>query len=329
MKVTIIGAAGAIGRSVTEVLVARGHEVRLVGRSLEKLEELGFKGVERVSADVSIEDGCRKALTGMDAAVYTLGLPYTKKDFAQYPGMMKACLAAAKAEGTKKLLLITNVYPYGVPRTERVAEDHLREPASVKGQWRKQQEDLLLAADDPRGLRTLSLRLPNFYGPDAHLSIADGFVKAALAGKTANLLGPVDLPQELCFTPDVGPVVADLLMKDDVFGQAYNFAGAGTLTWREFATEIYRAAGAKPKFRIAGPGMLKVMGLFSGMLRELSELSYLQTNPVLLDDRKLEKVLGGLKKTPYREGIRRTVAAYAAKQGVQPTAVNEQAPSRM
>lgn len=171
---------------------------------------------------------------------------------------------------------------------------------------------MLLAADDPNGLRTLSLRLPNFYGPNAALSVADGIIKAAIAGKTADLLGPVDLPQELCFTPDVGPVIADLLMKDEAFGQAYNFAGAGTLTWREFATELYKAAGTAPKFRIAGPRMLAFIGLFSGLMRELSEMSYLQTKPVLLDDSKLKRLLPSLAKTPYPEGILRTVEAYRA-----------------
>ena len=52
-------------------------------------------------------------------------------------------------------------------------------------------------------------------------------------------------------------------------------------------------------------------------MRELSELTYLQTNPVLLDDRKLQRVLPSLVKTPYPEGIRRTVAAYAARQGLK------------
>ena len=145
--------------------------------------------------------------------------------------------------------------------------------------------------------------------------VADGLIKAALAGKTADLLGPVDLPQELCVTPDVGAVVPDVLARDDAFGKPYNFAGAGIVTWKQFATEVYNAAGTAPRLRVAGPTMLKVLGLFSGLMRELSEMSYLQTNPLLLDDRRLAEVLPGLKKTPYPEGVRLTVAAYAAQQG--------------
>lgn len=310
MKVSVIGAAGPIGRSVTEALLAAGHQVRLCGRNLQKLQQLGFSNVECVAADASTEAGCRAALEGMDAAVYALGVPYTKAEFSKYPAMMGLFLAAAKTAGTKQFVLVSNVYPYGQVGAARIKEDHARVPASVKGGFRKEQEDLVLAAHAANGLHTLSLRLPNFYGPNAELSIADGFVKAAIAGKTADLLGPVDLPQELCFTPDVGPVVAGLFARDEAFGQAYNFAGAGTLTWREFATQIFQAAGTTPRIRTLGPGMLKVVGLFSSLMRELSEMSYLQTHPVLLDDSKLRAVLPGLKKTPYVEGIRQTVEAY-------------------
>jgi hypothetical protein len=42
------------------------------------------------------------------------------------------------------------------------------------------------------------------------------------------------------------------------------------------------------------------------MMRELAEMSYLQTTPVLLDDSALRAVLP-LQKTPYEEGIRLTL----------------------
>ena len=227
--------------------------------------------------------------------------------------MMKRLVGAAKGAGVQRLLLVTNVYPYGLPTTARVAEDHPRVPASVKGEWRKQQEDVVLTAHEPGGLRTLSLRLPNFYGPGAALSMADGIVRAAVRGKPAYVLGPIDTPQELVFTPDVGPLIAALLRRDDLFGDAYNFAGPGTTTWRAFTEAIFAAAGTAPKIRAMGPRMLRVAGLFSPMLRELHEMAYLQSTPVLLDDAKLLRALPGVQKTPYAEGVRRTVAAYAAE----------------
>ena len=310
MKIAVLGAGGTIGKTVTQVLVGRGQQVRLVGRNPERLGP-PRAGVEIVPADVATEEGCRTALRGADSAVYTLGLPYTKRDFAAYPGMMRACVAAARREGVRALVLITNVYSYGRPQARTVSENHSRLPCSLKGELRKQQEDILLAAHDSE-LRTLSLRLPNFYGPDARLSLTHDIFRAAARGRTANLLGPIDTRQELCFTPDVGPLVADLLERPEAFGEAYNFAGAGETTWRRFCEEVFRAAGQPvAKYRVAGPGMLRALGLFSTLMRELAEMSYLQTDPVILDDSKIRRVLPNLRKTPYEEGVRQTVAAYA------------------
>ena len=312
MKVAILGAAGAIGKATEQVLRERGVDVRVVGRDVRKLA--GFANSEQVAADVATREGCDRALAGVDAAVYSLGLPYTKNAFATYVPMMELCLAAARAAGVRQLVLITNVYPYGRPQTPRIGEDHARVTCSVKGEHRKRQEDLVLAADSHDGLRTLSLRLPNFYGPDAELSLSAMIFKAALAGKKADLLGPIDTPQELVYTPDVGPVVADLIARPEAFGRAYNYAGPGDTTFRDFATRIYRAVGAEPRFRVASPGLVKVMGLFSGLMRELSEMMYLQQTPILLDDTRLRGVLPELKKTSYDEGIRLTVEALRHRQ---------------
>lgn len=308
MKVAVVGAAGAIGKATAAALAARGVEVRVVGRSAAKLE--GFGAAEIVAADVATAEGCARALAGVDAAVYTLGLPYTKRDFARYPPMMKTCLEAARQAGVKRFLLITNVYPYGRPTTPLVREDHVRNPCSVKGEYRKQQEDLVLAANS-ESLRTVTLRLPNFYGPDALLSLSQDMFAAARADRKANLLGPVDLPQEFVFTPDVGPVVADLLAHPEASG-AYNFAGPGHVTHRDFVEQIFRAAGRpKAKYRVAGPTMVSIIALFASLMRELREMSYLQQTPPLLDDTRLRTLLPGLAKTSYEEGIRRTLAATA------------------
>ena len=53
--------------------------------------------------------------------------------------------------------------------------------------------------------------------------------------------------------------------------------------------------------------MVRLLGLFNPLMRELVELFYLAQTPVILDDSKLERHLGGLKKTPYETGIRNTV----------------------
>ncbi len=209
--------------------------------------------------------------------------------------------------------MVSSVYSYGAPRTERVAESHPREPRARKGKLRKEQEDIALAADGQGGLRSLVLRLPDFYGPYAEIGLADQIFQGALTGKSANWIGPADLPHEFVFTPDAGEVIADLIVRDDVFGDAWNLGGPGTITGRQFITEAYRIAGFRPKFRTAGPFLLRIGGIFNPLLRELSEMYYLSTTPVILDDTKLQGRLGTLRKTPYEQGIRQTIEWYRSR----------------
>jgi hypothetical protein len=60
---------------------------------------------------------------------------------------------------------------------------------------------------------------------------------------------------------------------------------------------------------VAGKTMLRIFGLFNPMMRELVEMHYLQTSPVVLDDTRLRYLLGTLPKMPYKEGIRETLAS--------------------
>ena len=225
---------------------------------------------------------------------------------------MRKTIAGAVAEQVERFLLIGTVYPYGSPTTARVTEQHPRNPHTYKGKMRKQQEDLLLEADAAGQLRATVLRLPDFYGPGVERSFLHSLFQAAAKGGTANLLGPIDAPHEFFYVPDVGPVALALLDKPEAFGHCWNLAGAGVTTQREFVNTLSALVNHKLKLRVAGKTTLRVVGLFNPMMRELVEMNYLLTNPVLLDDSALQSLLGGIEKTPYERGIETTLKQYQA-----------------
>jgi nucleoside-diphosphate-sugar epimerase len=311
--VAIVGAAGAVGRAVGEELGRRGIPYRVVGRDRAKLES-AFGGKAAVeAADIGEAPQAERALAGARAVVYAVGVPYPQ--FELHPVLMRKTVEAAARAGVARLAVVSSVYVYGEPRAEVVSEEHPREPRARKGRLRKEQEDIALAADGRDGLRTLVLRLPDFYGPHAELSLADQAFRGALENKPANWIGNPDLPHEFVFVPDAGPVLVELIEREDSFGRAWNFGGPGTITGREFITAVYRAAGREPKFRVAGPLLLRLGGLFNPLLRELVEMSYLGITPVVLDDSRLARHLGRLGKTPYAEGIPRTMDWYRRERG--------------
>ncbi|HTD55435.1 MAG TPA: hypothetical protein VK670_08630, partial [Silvibacterium sp.] len=79
---------------------------------------------------------------------------------------------------------------------------------------------------------------------------------------------------------------------------------------REVAEKAFALAGGKPKLRVVGKTVVRVIGLFDPFMRELVEMHYLVTDPVLMDDAALHRLLGTVRKTPYDEGIRLSYEAY-------------------
>ncbi len=306
-KVAIFGAAGPIGRYVGMELDRRGVPFRAVGRTAGKLEAAfgKLRHAELVAADLSDAGGATQAARGVDTVIYTVGVPYNA--FHLHPQMMRIAVDALLAAGVQRLVVISGIYSYGIPQTKKVAETHPRVPVSVKGQRRKEQEDIAMAASGQGRLRSMVVRLPDFYGPYAEGSLAGRIFRAALDGKTADWLGPVGPLHEFVFTPDTGPVIAELASRDDCYGEAWHFAGSGEISALAFIQKIYQAVGREPKFRSAGRTLLRVMGWFNPLMRELPEMLYLQETPVLLDDEKLLRKLGSVHKTSYDEGIQLTL----------------------
>ena len=68
MKVAIIGATGRVGSQLVKELLSRGHEVRAIARSIDKVEAQA--GVERVQGDVTDSDFA-ETLKGVDAVIST------------------------------------------------------------------------------------------------------------------------------------------------------------------------------------------------------------------------------------------------------------------
>ena len=312
-KIGLFGASGAIGQTVAAELRRRRVPYRVVGRSRDALQA-AFGGdplAEVFTWDPGDPQSVRAAARGLGAIVHLVGVPYW--EFQQHPVIMRRVLDGATAERVDRLLLIGTVYPYGRPRTARVTEEHPREPHTFKGRMRKEQEDLVLAAHASGAIRATILRLPDFYGPDVGRSFLSDAFRAAVEGRRAKLIGAIDQPHEYMFVPDVGPVVASLLLQHPgAFGRAWNFAGPGATTQRDLVQRIFAEAGTPPRYLVAGKTMLRLMGLRDPLMREMVEMHYLQTTPVLMDDSALHGLLGNVHKTPYDEGVRRTLAAARA-----------------
>jgi nucleoside-diphosphate-sugar epimerase len=313
MKPVLLGATGAIGESVAAELRKRGESYRAVGRDRASLERtFGSDPLAEIAVwNPDDASSVRAAVRGADAIVYLVGVPYNH--FELHTVLMRQTLDAAIAEGVGQMLLVGTVYPYGRAQQTPAREDHPREPHTFKGKMRKQQEDLLLEADAAGKIRGTVLRLPDFYGPRVKNSFLDGVFNAGAKGGTANLIAPIDRPHQFVYVPDVGPVVLDLLRHPEAHSRWWHLAGDGTASMQEIVAMVGKRAGKPIKTRAAGLGMLRVIGLFQPILRELVEMNYLLTDPFIMDDSAVRTLLGDVKTTPLEEGLRQSLEAARRK----------------
>jgi len=315
-KVALFGAAGAIGHSIAAALRERGQPYRVVGRSRAALEAaFGADPLaEIVTWNPDDAASIRQAAHGVGTIIYLVGVNYWQ--FELHPLLMERTLAAAHAEGVPRMLLIGTVYPYGHTPRHPITEAQPRAPHTYKGRMRLAQEELLMAADRAGRIQGSVLRLPDFYGPGVDKSfLHSAFVAAAgaaLAGGVADLVAPLDQPHQFVFVPDVGPVAVRLAATPAGYGHYWHYSGAGTTTQQAIIEEIERQTGRPLRRRAVGKWLLRLLGLFNPMLREMVEMHYLLSAPVLMDDSALQALLGPLPRTPYAEGVRRALAAARA-----------------
>lgn len=312
-KVAVLGAAGAVGRAVIDELNRRAIGAVALGRTRGKLDS-AFAGREAVGvADFSDPESTARALEGCDAAIYAVGVDYTRFDL--HPALMRSALEAARRAGVERMVVVSSVYSYGHPRGTAVDEDHPRDPETKKGRYRLEQEDAAIEAGLRSSLRTAVLHLPDFYGPHADNSLA-GMIAADVArGRPANWLGDPAAAHEFVYVPDTGPVLVRLLECDGAFGRRWNLAGPGSISGADFIGLVAAELGRKARIRTVTPWMLRLLGLFQPLMRELVEMEYLGRTPVLLDDSRLEQLLGSIGKTSYLVGVSKMVAHLRERQG--------------
>jgi nucleoside-diphosphate-sugar epimerase len=104
----------------------------------------------------------------------------------------------------------------------------------------------------------------------------------AILGKTAQVVGKVDVPHTVTFITDMGRAMALVGQHDRAFGETWHAPNSRPYTAREILGMIYREAGHPLGFRSAGRALLNTLGLFKPALREVVEMMYQFEQPFIV-----------------------------------------------
>lgn len=301
---TILGAGGVIGRELGEALRAYTDSIRLVSRRPTALRPSD----DVVTADLLDAGATSDAVRGSDVAYLVAGLPYSTQVWhEQWPRLMRNVIDACQRHGTR-LVFFDNVYAYGLVRGA-MTEDTPYNPASRKGEVRAAVATMLQDEMRSGGLQAMIVRSADFYGPGATTAFTHTAVFERLrAGKTPQWVGDPKATHRFTFTPDAGRATAFLGQQDSAYGQVWHLpTSREPMSGQTFVRLACEAAGRPYRLQAAPRAVLRLMGLFSPVIRENQEMLYQFEEDYRFDSSKVESAFG-LTATPYREGIAATVA---------------------
>ena len=307
----VIFGTGAIGLATLDALRRRGETVRLVNRS----------GTAPVPDDVEVLGGdasdpafTAAAAHGAQVVYQTLNPPYHQW-VELFPALQASVLAAAQATGAR-LVSMENVYMYGPPAGQPLTETHPYSADTKKGKLRAGMARELLAAHEAGRVQVAIGRASDYFGPrgGAQSMLGDRVVPAALAGKTATVLGDPDQPHTYTFLPDIGEGLAALGEHPDAPGEVWHLPNdPNTRTTRQLVDTIYQLAGQpKTKLRSTPAVLLRALGVFNPTVRELLELQYEFQEPFIVDSTKIATKLD-VHATPLDQALADTLASYRTR----------------
>jgi nucleoside-diphosphate-sugar epimerase len=283
-------------------LVARGLPVRAVTRS--GAADVPAE-VEQVEADVATPEGARRACAGA-GVVYHCAQPAYTKWVELFPPLTRAVLDGT-ADAGAKLVFADNLYVYGPPEGPMTEETPQRAQGK-KGRIRIEMAAAILRAHAEGRLRCTIGRSSDYYGPRGTTStVGDNLMKPLLRGKTARWLGSLDQPHTLNYLEDMARALVTLGEREEADGQVWHLPAAEPLTGRQFLMLTYDAAGLPSKAGVASRPMIRLVGVFNPLVRELNETLYQFERPFVSDASKFQGAFGPFEPTPHQEAVRRTV----------------------
>jgi nucleoside-diphosphate-sugar epimerase len=300
----VVFGAGQVGPPLARLLAAAGHRVRLVRRSDAPV---AIPGVEAARADARDAAAATEAVRGAAAVYHCMNVAYfTAQWAAELPPILDGLIAAAGRTGAR-LVVLDNLYAYGKPGGKKLTEATPFDPCSRKGEIRAGLYRQLEAAVQRGDVRAVTGRASDFYGPGGvGTHFADRFWPAALAGKSASMIVPLDSPHTYHFIPDVAAGLARL-GQDAAAEGTYMLPCHPAEPTQALVDHLAAALGRPIATARMSPLLLKGLGLFMPILRELSEMAYQWEEPFEVDDAKYRARFGAVA-APRDEAARQTVA---------------------
>lgn len=283
----VLFGAGQVGWTLARLLLDGGQRVRIARRS----PSLGPEGADVMTGDASDPNFCVEAARGASTVYHCMNPPYDARAWADLVPRYMDNLIAAAARAGARLVVLDNVYMLGRPAGRSLDEQTPPNPCSRKGAIRARAAERLFQAHHRGEVRATSGRASDFYGPGGTLThLGDHFWRPALAGKRARVLVNPGMVHTYHYIPDVAAGLATLgTAADDAYGQPWMLPCAPAETMRALVARLSRKLGQEIRLGSVTRWMVKAIGVFVPLLREVDEMLYQWDEPFVINDAHFRK----------------------------------------
>lgn len=274
----VIG-CGPVGRAVLRRL--RNQGISAVGASRDRPEgPIGEWRALDASRSDQVADVARSFST-----VYLCAAPPLTLWTTEFHPLVKGVLDGLKDSGAT-LVFASNLYAYG-KQDAPLTEDSQELATGPKGSLRGRLDREVLAAS---GLSTAVVRASSFFGPQVPSSRAGSAELLALKeGRPIPALGSVDQPHSMTYIDDFARAMVRIAHRPDAHGRVWHAPMQPPLTQRELLERFGREIGAEPTFRLAGPFLLRMLGLFNADMRALRETFHSHAEPFIAESTRYDE----------------------------------------
>ena len=312
-RVLITGGLGFIGSTLGCRLADLGADVLLVDSLIPEyggnlFNIAGYEGKLKVNiADVRDEFSMDYLVRGRDLLFNLAGQtahldsmrdPYTDLEIncrAQL-SILEAC---RKNNPDVKIVYTSTRQMYGKPDYLPVDERHLLHPTDVNGINKMAGEWYHILYNNVYGIRAVSMRLTNTYGPrmrvkDARQTFLGIWIRRLIEGEPIEVWGDGTQIRDFNYVDDVVDAMLLAAATDDANGQIYNLGSDETINLRDLAALLVGLVGGGSFRVIPFPADRKPIDI----------------GDYYADYRRIRGKLGWTPKVSLREGLARTLEYY-------------------
>lgn len=244
MKTIVTGGAGFIGSHLVDALLEEGHEVIVIDNcSTGRIENLSqvAQQIKFIGSDISKKGNWEAEFKDVDWVFHLAALADIVPSIERPDDYFQSnvigtfnVLEASNKYRVKKLIYSASSSCYGIPDYYPTAESAEIKPQYPYALTKRLGEELVMHWAEIYGLKAISLRFFNVYGPRSRTSGTYGavfgvFLAQKLANKPFTVVGDGNQTRDFTYVNDIVSAIL-AAVKSEATGEIYNVGSGGTVS---------------------------------------------------------------------------------------------------